>query len=200
MSAPYPAIDPDELGVDKAVLIDRLLIPYFLGTLEALANPALYEGDGEDVIGTVLAVQDHLARLANAEDAMPTFTPEGCALIRTAQQSAPSTTETLITWQAAQWDTSEFFKPTVNANRAYFPSDGFWFIGAQVGFSAAAATGGTYIRCRRNASLEIARVKREGNVGATTFEFGVVKFMAAGDFVDVAVRPSVTANIERLVD
>jgi len=55
--APFPAIDPNELGDLVAVNIDRLLIPYMLGQLQLLTDASLYYGDAEDIVGTIYAFQ-----------------------------------------------------------------------------------------------------------------------------------------------
>jgi len=65
LQAPFPAIDPNELGEIETVLIDRLLIPYLLGVAQELTNPDNYYGDPEDIIGTVYAMQELLARLSS---------------------------------------------------------------------------------------------------------------------------------------
>lgn len=63
--APFPAIDPNDLGDEKTVVIDRLLIPYLLGMAQELTNPANYYGDPEDIQGTVYAMQQMLARISD---------------------------------------------------------------------------------------------------------------------------------------
>lgn len=64
--APFPALDPNDLGDVVAVEIDRLLIPYLIGAAQALTNPDEFYGDNEDIIGTVYAFQLLLTELASA--------------------------------------------------------------------------------------------------------------------------------------
>lgn len=63
MDAPFPAINPSELGDVVSVDIDKLLIPYLLGALQQLIDPTLYSGDPEDVQETVYAFQNVLDTL-----------------------------------------------------------------------------------------------------------------------------------------
>lgn len=66
-TAPYPAIDPNELGTELTVAIDRLLIPFLLGVIDAeLTNPENWSGDAEDVQGTIYAFNELLQRLSEA--------------------------------------------------------------------------------------------------------------------------------------
>jgi len=64
--APFPALDPNELGDIVAVEIDRLLIPYLLGVAQELIYANNYYGDQEDIIGTIYAMQLLLTELGSA--------------------------------------------------------------------------------------------------------------------------------------
>lgn len=66
-SAPYPALDPNELGTELTVNVDKLLIPFLIGLIDAeLTNPNNWSGDAEDIIGTVYAFEELLKRLIDA--------------------------------------------------------------------------------------------------------------------------------------
>lgn len=64
-TAPYPAIDPNQLGTELTVEIDRLLIPFLLGVIDGeLTDPNNWEGDEEDIQGTLYAFNELLKRLS----------------------------------------------------------------------------------------------------------------------------------------
>ncbi len=64
MDGPFPAIDPNALGDEVSVSVDTLLVPFLLGAIEELRNPANWHGDEEDIRGTVEALDSLLAQLA----------------------------------------------------------------------------------------------------------------------------------------
>jgi len=64
--APFPALDPNDLGDLVTVEIDRLLIPYLIGVAQELIYANNYYGDPEDIQGTVYAMQELLTILGSA--------------------------------------------------------------------------------------------------------------------------------------
>lgn len=54
----FPVPDANAFGNKKAVLIDRLLVPYVLDVVDGLAKSYLYDGDSEDVTEMVLQLQN----------------------------------------------------------------------------------------------------------------------------------------------
>lgn len=58
-----PAIDPNELGTLESVEIDALLIPYIIGALDFLTKKTTFNGDPEDIQGTIIAFEDLIATL-----------------------------------------------------------------------------------------------------------------------------------------
>lgn len=62
--APFPALDPNDLGDTKTVSIDRLLIPYLVGVAQELVYANNYYGDPEDIQGTIYAMQALLVALS----------------------------------------------------------------------------------------------------------------------------------------
>jgi microcystin-dependent protein len=62
-NGPFPPVDPNALGDVFCLSVDRLLVPYLLGVVDDLTTPGVYDGDYEDIVGTVYAFEELIQRL-----------------------------------------------------------------------------------------------------------------------------------------
>jgi hypothetical protein len=119
---------------------------------------------------------------------------------KSANQSIPNATSTVITWDQEQYDTDTMHDVTVNNSRITFNRAGKYVIVAQ-GWWAANATGYRDISLRRNGSQFIAST-RFPTVGSTTQTFQnctMVFEMSVGDYCEVVVIQNSGGALDFLV-
>jgi hypothetical protein len=111
----------------------------------------------------------------------------GCLLTKTASQSLPNSTETVINFDSEAWDTNSFHDNSTNNTRITIPTGkgGKYQVSGNVGI--ASGTGGSYLLLKKNGSVLSYPVVVNGNGGgfSTGFTFYTLLNLTAGDYIEM---------------
>ena len=142
---------------------------------------------------TVRRITDGEKRATALEEAEWVGPVRGCLVIRTTAATINDITLTTVAFSTALWDLGACWSPAVST-RLIAPRDGYYVIGANIGWANAADADGTRIlQIVDNDGNTIASVSQHGStdayVGQTLQTPGPVH-MAAGDYAVIKVYQS----------